>query len=159
MYTGGGGPLCECSVECTLGVQLSGTACLTEKPLQCTLNRRLLQVVGTFYKRSKSTQSDIHFYLSSARYATSTRLSTIRQLPIITMQLRISMMQSPISVMLESNQRPVQRDRNTHSVRPALIACFNVTVQTQRASNYARVKRTETSFLKTLLWFQFIVSN
>ena len=32
MYTGGGGPVCRCTVECTLGVQLSGTACLTEKP-------------------------------------------------------------------------------------------------------------------------------
>ena len=52
MYTGGGGLVCECTVECTLGVQLSEIACLTEKPLQCTLNRRLLQVAGAFYKRS-----------------------------------------------------------------------------------------------------------
>ena len=46
MYTGGGGPVRECTVECTLGVQLSGIACLTEKSLQCSLNRRLLQVAG-----------------------------------------------------------------------------------------------------------------
>ena len=52
MYTGGGGLVCECTVECALGVQLSEIVCLTEKPLQCTLNRRLLQVAGAFYKRS-----------------------------------------------------------------------------------------------------------
>ena len=54
VYTKGRGPVCECTVECTLGEKLSGTACLTEKPLQRTLNRRLLQVMGAFYKRSKS---------------------------------------------------------------------------------------------------------
>ena len=51
MHTGGEGPVCEYTVECTLEVQLSGIACLTEKLLQCTLNRRLLQVAGAFYKR------------------------------------------------------------------------------------------------------------
>ena len=52
VYTGGGGPVCECTVECTLGVQLSGIACFIEKPLHCTLIRRLLEVAGAFHKRS-----------------------------------------------------------------------------------------------------------
>ena len=51
--TEGGGLVCECTVECTLGVQLSGIACLTEKTLQCALNRHLLQVAGVYYKRSR----------------------------------------------------------------------------------------------------------
>ena len=50
MYTEGGGPVFECAVEFTLGVQLLEIACLTEKPIQCTLNWHLLQVVGAFYK-------------------------------------------------------------------------------------------------------------
>ena len=52
MYTGGRGPLFESIVKCTLGAQLSGTACATEKLLQFTLNRRLLQVAGAFTKDS-----------------------------------------------------------------------------------------------------------
>ena len=50
MHTGGEGPVCEYTAECTLGVQLSGITCPTEKLLQCTLNRRLSQVAGSFYK-------------------------------------------------------------------------------------------------------------
>ena len=57
MYTGGVGPLCECTMECALEVQLSGTACLTKKPLtkkplQYYIIWRLLQVAGVFYKKS-----------------------------------------------------------------------------------------------------------
>ena len=52
-------------------VQLSGIGCLTQKLLQCTLNRRLLQVAGAFHKRSQTTSEMVfiqknqqNFYLS-----------------------------------------------------------------------------------------------
>ena len=42
------------NVHCSIhwGCSYQELACLIEKPLKCSLNRRLLQVVGAFYKKS-----------------------------------------------------------------------------------------------------------